>query len=327
MKNIFTTLALTAVAATAMAQTQLSNTGFENWGNTTPGNVDEPTGYYSNKTGSSVAQLGPQTCFKDNTIFHSGAASVRVESKTALGTVVNGNMTTGVINAPTTSKADGYIGTINYSAATDIRRTAFTGRPDSMVGWYQYTQGDVTEQGKIKAILHTGHYYDPEAMSSNHPDASANRIGAAQFLTPLANVTTWTRFSVPFTYTATTAPAFIMFNITSSNNQLTTVAGSKLWLDDVAMVYNTSSNVNTVTALDKNVKVYCNGKTLYTDFLVRNNERYSLQLMDITGRQVALQQIVANGLNTLDVSMLNAGIYSYRLVGTTGHIAGRVSVQ
>ena len=57
---------------------------------------------------------------------------------------------------------------------------------------------------------------------------------------------------------------------------------------------------------------------LYTDFLVRSNERYNLQLIDITGRQVATQLVIANGLNTLDISALNAGIYSYRLVGNSG---------
>ena len=328
MKRIFTTLALASMAATAMAQTQLANGGFENWGgNPSPGVASEPTGYYSNKSGSSTAQIGPQTCFKDTLIKHGGNASVRIESATVLGTVVNGNLTTGVINAPTLSKADGYIGTVNYSTATDIRRTAFTGRPDSLVGWYQYTQGGATEKGKVKAILHTGNYYDPEAMTAYHPDAAPNRIGVAEFVTPAANASLWTRFSVPFNYNASTAGAYIMLNATSSNDQLTTVAGSKLWLDDIAVVYNSASNVPTVTSLGDNAKVYCSGKTVYTDFLVRNNDRFTLQIIDIVGRPVASQKLTANGLNTLDVSMLSAGIYTYRILGNNAQTAGRISVQ
>ena len=328
MKTIFTTLALASMAATAVAQTQLTNGGFENWGgNASPGVASEPTGYYSNKSGSSTAQIGPQTCFKDTLIKHGGNAAVRIESATVLGTVVNGNLTTGVINAPSLNKADGYIGTVNYSTSTDVRRTAFTGRPDSLVGWYQYTQGGGSERGKVKAILHTGQYYDPETMTAYHPDAAANRIGVAEFVTPAANASSWMRFSVPFNYTSSTAGAYIMINATSSNDQLTTVAGSKLWIDDIAVIYNTPSNVPTVNALGDNVKVYCNGKVVYTDFLVRSNERYTLQVTDIIGRPVASQKLVADGLHTLDVSTLSAGIYAYRIMGANAQTAGRISVQ
>ena len=48
-----------------------------------------------------------------------------------------------------------------------------------------------------------------------------------------------TRFSLPFNYHGTTTnPAYIMINVTSSANQSTTVTGSKMWLDDIAVVYN-----------------------------------------------------------------------------------------
>ena len=48
------------------------------------------TGWYSNKSGSNVAKLGPQICFQDNSVKHSGNASVRVETLSYLGTAVNG---------------------------------------------------------------------------------------------------------------------------------------------------------------------------------------------------------------------------------------------
>jgi hypothetical protein len=60
-------------------------------------------------------------------IKHSGSYSMRLENKTVpiIGIFVNGNATTGVVNAPSTNKADGYLGTTNFSNASDVRRISF----------------------------------------------------------------------------------------------------------------------------------------------------------------------------------------------------------
>ena len=249
MKILSTLVLSTVLSLTATAQTTITNGGFELWGNPSPGLSDEPTNWYSNKSGSSTAALGSQTCFQDAT-SHSGSYSVQVvteEFSFVITEYINGVVTTGVVNSPTTSKSDGYIGTVKYvstGTSTDDRRMAFTGRPDSLVGWYQYTQstttsgtGGANEQGKIRAILHTGDYFDPETPTTYHPDPTANKIADALFLTPMANTSGWTHFSVPFTYVSASSPTYILINVTSSANQLTSVAGSTLLLDDLAVVY------------------------------------------------------------------------------------------
>lgn len=182
--------------------------------------------------------MGPQLCYQDNSIVHSGSSSCRVETKSYFGTAVNGAVTTGVINAPNTTKSNGYIGTVNYSSSSDVRRTAFTGRPDSIVGYYQYLSGGSGEMGKIRAILHNNNYFDPETPTTYHADPTADKIGDALFFTPTSNISTWTRFSVPFTYATSSNPSYIMINITSSANQNTTVTGSKMWIDDISFIYN-----------------------------------------------------------------------------------------
>ncbi len=244
MKKNTLWIAFTAIALSASAQTTIPNGDFETWGNVAPGINTEPTGWYSNKSGSTVAKLGDPTAFKETSNPHSGTSCVRIETINYLfGTKINGSLTTGVINAPSTDKAKGYVGTINLSEATDIRRTAFVGRPDSLVGWYKYTQGGSAEKAKVVAILHNGEYNDPEVpVSGNtYANTTANRVGKALFVSAAANVTGWTRFSVPFTYTLGTNPEYIMLSITSSNDQMTNVAGSKLWLDDLEVIYNPSS--------------------------------------------------------------------------------------
>ena len=326
MKKIFTIL-LSSFALCSFAQTQIANPGFETWGNTAPGVAGEPTGWYSNKSGSNVAKLGPQICFKDSTIKHTGSYSVRVETINYSSTAVNGAVTTGVINAPNFTKANGYIGTVNYSTPSDDRRLAFTGRPDSIVGYYQYTSGGAGEQGKVTAILHTGDYFDPETPTTYHIDPTANKIARAIFFTPISNVATWTRFSVPFTYTSSATPAYIMVNITSSANQATTVTGSKLWIDDLEAIYNSASSSIKENDFTKNVKVYYNNKTIFVDFLTKDNEQSTLEIYNATGQLISTQAISSNTANTMDVSALSSGVYIYKVIGKSQGKFGKLFID
>ncbi|MBK7183374.1 MAG: PCMD domain-containing protein [Bacteroidetes bacterium] len=327
MKKFFT-LGLSLIFLSASAQTQITNGGFETWDNPTATNA-EPTSFNSNKTGSSTAQIGPQTCFRDASVVHGGTYSVRVESVQVpiIGTIVNGNVTTGVVNAPTTNKADGYIATVKYNDANDIRRMPFTARPDSLVGWYRYTQGGAAERGKVVAYLHVGNYYDPEAATTYHPDSSANKIASALFLTPVANVATWTRFSIPFTYVDGRTPSYIMINITSSNDQLTNVAGSKLWVDDLAVASASSTGINNAMVQQQIAKVYCYDKMVYVDFAFRSEEMSTISIYDVTGKLVATQKISNNKLNTINVFGLNSGMYLYQITGASFQKAGKFFVE
>jgi hypothetical protein len=317
--------ALLLICNLLSAQTTIPNNGFETWGNPSPGVAGEPTGWYSNKSGSNVAQLASATCFQDNTVKHSGNSSARVETISYFGTAVNGALTTGVVDAPNTTKSNGYIGTVNYSTASDDRRTPFIGRPDSIVGWYQYTSGGTGEKGKLRAILHTGDYFDPETPTTYHTDPTANKIADALFLGSTSNVTTWTRFSVPFTYVSASAPTYIMINMTSSANQTTSITGSKIWFDDIDVIYNPSSIVTQTKS--QNIKVFYTDKTVYVDFLNRSEEQSTISIFDLTGKVVSTQRLDNNKINSVNVSMLSSGMYLYQLTGSVFQKAGKFIVE
>lgn len=324
MKKLFT-LFLISTSIYLSAQTTISNGGFEMWGNVSPGVAGEPTGWYSNKSGSSIAQFANAICFKDNAIVHTGTASVRVETINYLGNAVNGAVTTGVINAPTFTKADGYIGTINYTTATDKRYMNFVGRPDSIVGWYQYTSGGTGEQPKVRAILHTSEYFDPETPLTYHAACTSNKIGDAVWIGPTGTSAVWKRFSVPFTYTSTSAPTYIMINITSSANQATTITGSKLWIDDLAVIYNSTKVVENNKEL--NAKVYTHDKTIYVDLSNHNEEQFILTVFDLTGKIVVSHKVEGNKMNTFDVSHLNNGLFLYQLIGSESKRSGKFIIE
>ncbi|CAN5537262.1 hypothetical protein BH10BAC1_BH10BAC1_01140 [soil metagenome] len=324
MKKIFTLLSI-ALAVTTFAQTTIQNGNFELWENV-GSSSEEPTFFNSNKTGTDWATSGPQTCYRDATAPHGGLYSVRMETKTYVVAVVNGSVTTGIVNAPTTNKADGYIGTIKSTILTDIRRMSFIGRPDSLIGFYKYTQGGAAEIGKVRAILHKGNYYDPEAASSYHPDSSANKIGDALFLTPAANQTTWKRFAVAFNYVSGSAPAYIMINTTSSNDQLTSTAGSKLWLDDLSVVYNPTTGIADFSNAN-NAYVYAYDKTIYVDFVTPNQKATTLSVYDLTGKLVATQVLSTAQQSTINLSELNSGLYLYQLSGSEIQKSGKLIIK
>lgn len=324
MKRIFTVLTFIAASLSIQAQTTITNGGFELWDNV-GGSNEEPQQYNSNKTGSSTAQLGPQTCFRETASPHGGLYSMRLETKTFIIAVVNGNATTGVVNAPSTNKADGNVGTVNFSSASDIRKMTFTGRPDSLVGWYKYTSGGTGERLKIRAILHTGDYWDPETPTTYHPACLTNKIADALFLGPTSNQTTWKRFSVPFTYTSSSNPTHIMINMTSSANQTTTIAGSIAWFDDLSVVYN-STGVNESNK-ESNVKVYAHNKNLYVDFSGKSDNQSVLSVFDLTGKLIYSNKIESDKLNTFDLTQLNSGLFLYQVSGSDYKKSGKIILE
>jgi hypothetical protein len=322
MKQIFTTT-LSLLSLYTLAQTQINNGGFESWGgNPSPGIAAEPTGWYSNKSGSNIAKAGPTICFQDGTIKRTGSYSVRVETTNYIGTAVNGAVCTGVINAPSFNKSDGYIGTVNFSNTSDIRFMTFTGKPDSLIGWYQYVSGGSGEQPKIRAILHTADYFDPETPTTNHPACIANKIADALWIGGTANQSSWKRFSVPFNYTSTATPSRIMINITSSANQATTIVGSKLWIDDLAVVYNTSTGVSNID--DQKIRIYNYDKTIYVDLTGKTDNNSVITLFDLTGKAIYTQQVESDKLNSFDLSAFSSGLYLYKLSGSGYEKSGKV---
>jgi hypothetical protein len=324
MKNIYSLLFL-ALSSASFAQTTIQNGDMELWDNAGSSN-EEPQFFNSNKTGTDYATFGPQTCYRESVSPHGGTYCARIETKTFVTAIVNGSMVTGIVNAPTSNKADGYIGTMKGTVTSDIRRMAFVGRPDSLVGYYKYTQGGAAEKGKVRAVLHTGHYYDPEAASSYHPDSSANKIGDALFLTPTANVSTWTRFAVAFNYTSSATPQYIMINTTSSNDQLTSVAGSKLWLDDLSVVYSSTAGVNELSN-ENSADVYVYDRTIHVDILSGDHRQKQLLIYDLTGRLVASENLTDDNTAAVDVSKLNSGLYLYQLSGTELLKTGKLFIK
>lgn len=238
MKKILLSLSLCFCLSFQLhAQQQLPNSGFETWQNA-GNNDEEPTNWNSNKTGGGFAALGPQTCFREGSGVYAGSYCVKLETGRILGNNVNGTVTTGKLEAPNTNPNNGYAHTVRADADFN---SPFTGRPDSLVGYYKYTSvsGDA---GALQVILHG----DADVrMPDPNNTTTAFVVGEAAFDTPASSVGSWTRFSVPFVYNNTDTPKYVLAIFTASAVIANSAEGSILWVDGVEMVYNAPPCANT----------------------------------------------------------------------------------
>lgn len=305
MKKLLLLLSIVTISLSSIAQTAIANGDMEDW--TGSGATTEPQYWNSNKTGGGNATLGPQTCFRDQSIYHGGSSSAKVVSSTYFFTVVNGSLTTGKVEAPSTNKSEGYIRTIPTQSDYAM---PFTGRPDSIVFWYRYDSYN-SDYPRLEARLHVGYAYAPEApVNNNHPDSTQNIIARAQWTNvPNTDVLTWTRVSLPFVYVDGRTPAYILITSTSSGNQTGGADGSTLWLDDIEAIYNPTIATGTISPLAYYVSA-TSGTSVSVPFTLggtfNGGNTVTAQLSDASGSfasPVAIGSVSATASGTINATI------------------------
>jgi len=270
--------------------------GFEN-------QFEEPVNWSSLKTSEpdNLANVSPEVMFK-TTDAHTGSLAVHLINKSVFSIVANGIITNGRILADFNPD----LGNTHTDPDNPLWHTAFTDRPDSLVGYYKYisVEGDAAQ---LQALLHTGFASMPQ------PD-SANWIALAKANLATENVPEWTRFSIPFEYYLDIEPEFILFNF-SSGAGLDAVAGSEMWIDDIGLVYN-------VDGIDEQfaenlLKAYGYKNTIVAD-LTRfgMGSRFELSIYDLTGKLVKNQTLESG--NKYDINDFQPGLYICSFINHDG---------
>jgi len=205
MRKIYLLACSLFVLSSVRAQNPaLPNPGFENWHNA--GNHVDPDNW--NTLNPSTGIIGVLTATRaTGADVHSGSYAIRLQTKSVFGTVANGIASTGTI---ITTPPYGVTGGIPY-----------TGRPDSIAGWYKYTPAG-TDSGFVEFIL-KGHQNDS--------------VGYVRFVTPNAVVSTYTRFSAKINYTSTTNPDTALWILSSSRGS-NPVVNSTIIIDDLQLIFN-----------------------------------------------------------------------------------------
>lgn len=305
---------MAAATFTASAQTQPNNAGFENWDSN-----GEPTNWNNMTTGNLCTLCGLGSTirvFQDNADYHGGAASARVESTTynpPLGAAVhiNGAITTGKLNAPSTTPSDGYNATVTGDA--DFSH-AFTDMPDSVVVWVKYNVTDASDSARMTFVLHDDYdVRDPQdANSVPHVVATAR----TNFQTGGA----WVRMSLPFDYSgaSTNGVSYFLATFTSSYTPGAGNGSAKLWVDDLEFIYN--GNVTSVEEqLADVVSVYPNPTNdgRLTVSLGSEMGNGLVTVFNTVGQTVGMQNFMNTNLVNVQIDQ-PAGMYFVRIATEDG---------
>ena len=146
-------LSVILLTSTLYAQ-QIGNSGFENWDNL-GSNQEEPTNWSSFKTATGSFATFASKQVERSTNVRSGATGsycARIWSKSTLGIIANGVLTTGRMNMGSSnlSSPDNY----NYSVLNDAAFSeSLTQAPDSIVFWARYTAA-ATQKAGMHAVIH-----------------------------------------------------------------------------------------------------------------------------------------------------------------------------
>jgi hypothetical protein len=304
MKTLFTILIGLTASIFVHSQQQLQNGNFESWDDVGTAE-EEPTNWSSLKTSDDglLASSAPEVLSKD--AGRNGGSCIRLEVIPAFGIQANGIMTNGRVHADFNPE-NGYV----FTDPNDVKwHTAFTDKPDSIVGWYKYAPQN-GDKGKIEIILHVSQGNLP------YNGTQVNMIARAKynFTTAKAN---WTRFARPFNYSSTNTPAYILTTITSGDSTISE-AGSTLWIDDLSLVYNdpTSSIED-----NKKYEFAINGSNGYLFFDVQD-ESVQYKVSDISGK------IIQSGDAAQKVPFKhNSGIYFIQIESNEGSFTKKLYIH
>jgi hypothetical protein len=308
MKSQLLIVLFISVSFSLTAQ-QPENAGFEAWALTgppaDPTGFDEPVNWSSLKTldPGNIADFAPEVLFK-STDAHTGSFSVHVINKfnSLAGVVATGIATNGRIHGDFNPDL-GY----TFTDPDDARwNTPFTERPDSIVGYYKYVSID-NDVAVVEAIVHTGFTTIP------HPDSS-NWIGSAKANLASENVTTWTRFSIPFVYYSDDDPEYILFTLSSGSGH-NAVADSEAWFDDIALIYN-------IDGIDEKqaenlIKTYGLEQIIVADLSKLDvGMHFEISIYDLTGKLVKSQSIESG--SKYKINGFQPGLYIFSFQSSDG---------
>lgn len=270
MKKQLLTLALLAVAGTAGAQYQLPNGNFEggfadvsikgsitsNDGNQVPSNWH----WFHDKSGSIPASTVAVSQMHNYVVTDGNNHYVKLVQGNMGG---NGNLTTGIINAGTSSaKTDGGLKNYNWSdptgkgdnttkvptnrsgqKETKSAGQTFSGKPDAVKFKYAAYLKNASQRIQLRAVVHgEGRYRDPEYSKDNYDDI---KWGVATFndtrtLSSKSDKVVLKEAQAEFVAginQSSITPAAVLVSLTTNENPGVGDQGNFACFDDIEFVY------------------------------------------------------------------------------------------
>src|SRR6185312_10821204 len=180
--------------------------------------------------------------------------------------------------------------------------------PDSIVGWYRYTPSG-TDTGSVEITLSKWN------TGTNKRDV----VGYAKFAQN-TSVASYTRFAKALTYSLTSAPDTMVIIMVSSSTSAPQV-NSTMFVDDLGLVFNTTTNIAHNNVTNASVSIYPNPS--HGEFIIETNstEKQTVQMYDVNGKLVLTQTI--SGKTNIDVSSLAEGVYKLSLINSEWFVVNK----
>ena len=303
---------------TANAQ-EINNPGFEDWENL-GADAEEPTQWNSFKTAGGSLVGFAQKQLKQSTVVRPGTLgnySALIWSRSTLGIIANGNITTGKINMGNVVPGD----PSNYNATvtTDpLFSEAFSGDPDSIVFWVKFVpaSGSTDDSARMRAVIHDSYdYRDPSGSDANGPD----HVFSAATLHFVKTNGQWVRMSAPFVPGPASTSAYMLLTFTTNMTPGGGSAADSLYIDDVEFIYNGAGLSESGAGQNNALAITVAGDQLTVNFSFSNEIPGSVNIYNVNGQRLISSKISAGSNNErLDIRSLKPGIYFLQIRRNNG---------
>lgn len=221
---------------------QIENSDFETWDKY--GSSDHaPDNWNSFETnaGSYASLASAQQVDKATDVRpgSSGSNSVRIYSRSIMSVIAQGNMTTGRINAGSTTAADA----ANHNF-TDVSNGAFNqyfgAHPDAVRVWVKFVPGNTSHRARVALTTHDAYNYVTYGQESDNTDENeAHAYSHATLNFPATADKGWQQLTIPFELTGNNVePTYIVANFSTNETPGVGSSSDELYIDDMELVYN-----------------------------------------------------------------------------------------
>ena len=246
---------------------QFENPGFEQWDG---GSNDEPTGWNSYPSANCSITI-PFGCSTAKQKRHdraegrpgsTGQYSCRIYSKSVLGVVANGALTSGQMQ----------LNNINLNSNSNGNRTIQTNddfnhrlnaKPDSIVFWAKAVNASNASLSCCHLYIHDNfNLQDPLAGNedSNYESHIVGKVPSYNFTN---NGSTWQRHSAPIEYDGCQSndPQFVLITFSTNADAGGGSGNDELYIDDIEFIYN--ANLSSITVNGTNIPNFNQNTTEY----------------------------------------------------------------
>lgn len=180
-----------------------------------------------------------------------GSYSAKIYSRNVVIANAQGNLTTGRINAGSTSPANA----ANHNF-TDVSNGAFNqyfgAHPDSVKVWVKFVPKDASYYARLAITTHDAYNYITYGQESDNTTTNESHAYAHAALNFSATSDKgWQQLTIPFTLTGNSVePTYIVANFSTNNTPGGGSDSDNLYIDDMELVYNSEIASATYNGVD-----------------------------------------------------------------------------